>query len=254
MNNLGLFDLTDRTALVTGASRGIGRAIAVGYAAAGAQVCAVARSERDLDETRKLAASLPGRIVSSVGDLSTARGVLDIADAAATALGSIDILVNNAGYDNEASMEETSDEDWQTVLDLNVTAVMRMCRAAAPYLKDGGGKVVNVASMFGIVAAREEFAYTVSKHAVVGLTRSLSLEWARKDVQVNALCPGFVETDMLASAVADDATAKFLRRSTPMGRWAQPEEMVGPAVFLASAASNFMTGQLLVVDGGYTVQ
>jgi len=254
MTASALFDLTGRRAVVTGASRGIGRSIAVAYAAAGAEVCAVGRSEVDLEQTRELCAGLPGSVVPLRADLSSPAAADGLVNDAVAALGGIDVLVNNAGYDNEQTIEQTPESEWEKVLTLNVTAAMRLCKTAAPHLKEGGGKVVNVASMFGLVTVRGEFAYTVSKHAMVGLTRSLGIEWARKGVQVNALCPGFVETDMLASAVADEATAAFLRRSTPMGRWAQPDEMAGPAVFLASPASDYMTGQVLVVDGGYTAQ
>lgn len=249
-----LFDLSGRRAVVTGASRGIGRAIAIAYASAGAKVCAVARSESDLAETRALAGAAAEKISLVPGDLSSLDTINSVVGQSTEAMGGIDVLVNNAGYDNEQTLERTTEEEWDKVLNLNVTAAARLCKASAPQLQDGGGKVINIASMFGIVTVRGEAAYTVSKHAIVGLTRSLALEWARKGVQVNAICPGFIETDMLASAVQDEATAAYMRRTTPLGRWAQPEEMAGPAIFLASAASNFMTGQLLIVDGGYTTQ
>jgi NAD(P)-dependent dehydrogenase (short-subunit alcohol dehydrogenase family) len=249
------FDLTGRRAIVTGASRGIGRAIVLGFAARGAQVVAVARSEDDLQETRSLAADSAGSVFAVAADLrSSSDGPAQVVQRAVELIGGVDVLVNNAGYDNEQSLDDTTSEEWDKVIDLNVRSLFLMCQAASPYLKDGGGKVINIASMFGHVAAREEFAYVTSKHAVMGMTKALALEWARKDIQVNALCPGFVDTEMLARAMADEAAAKYLRRMTPLGRWAQPEEMVGPAVFLASAASDFMTGQALIVDGGYAAQ
>lgn len=250
----GLFDLSGQRAIVTGASRGIGQAIAVAYAAHGAEVVAVARSESGLAETVQNAASLPGSITALAGDLSSPDGVRAAIGAAGDVLGGIDVLVNNAGYDNEQDLDSTTLDEWHRVMQLNVEAVFVACQAAGPLLKGGGGKVVNVASMLGALAVRSEIAYVTSKHAVVGFTRALSLEWARSGVQVNALGPGFVETEMLASATADEATAKFLKRGTPQGRWAQPDEMAGPAVFLASRASDFMTGQLLVVDGGWSAQ
>jgi NAD(P)-dependent dehydrogenase (short-subunit alcohol dehydrogenase family) len=185
---------------------------------------------------------------------SSSNGPSQVVERAVELVGGLDVLVNNAGYDNEQSIDDTTAEEWDKVIDLNVRSLFLMCQAASPYLRDGGGKVVNIASMFGHVAAREELAYVTSKHAVMGMTKALALEWARKGIQVNALCPGFVDTEMLARAMSDDASAKYLRRMTPVGRWAQPEEMVGPAVFLASAASDFMTGQALIVDGGYTTQ
>jgi NAD(P)-dependent dehydrogenase (short-subunit alcohol dehydrogenase family) len=250
------FDLTGRRAIVTGASRGIGRFIALEFARRGVQVVAVARSTDDLVETRSLAADAAGEILPLAADLRSATGgPTDVVNNAVELLGGgLDILVNNAGYDNEQGIDDTTGEEWDRVIDLNVRSLFLMCQAASPYLRDGGGKVINIASMFGHVGARGELAYVTSKHAVMGFTKSLALEWARQGIQVNALCPGFVDTEMLARAVGDDASAKYLRRMTPMGRWAQPEEMVGPAVFLASDASTFMTGQALIVDGGYAAQ
>jgi NAD(P)-dependent dehydrogenase (short-subunit alcohol dehydrogenase family) len=253
-SNEDAFDLTGRRAVVTGASRGIGRAIALAYAAKGARVCGVARSEADLNETAELASGLSGSVTPLVADLVQPEGIREAIARAAEAGGGIDVLVNNAGYDNEQTLKRTTLDEWQKVIDLNVRAVLLLCQEAAPHLLDGGGKVVNVASMFGLVSTRGEVAYTASKHAVLGLTKALALEWARKGIQVNALCPGFVETDMLASATSNDDAASYMRSATPMGRWGQVDDLTGPAVFLASSASDFMTGQALVVDGGYTVQ
>jgi NAD(P)-dependent dehydrogenase (short-subunit alcohol dehydrogenase family) len=130
-----------------------------------------------------------------------------------------------------------------------------MCRAASPHLREhGGGKVVNIASILGLYAVRNNSAYVAAKHGVVGVTQALALEWARRNVQVNAIAPGFVETAMVAENLANEHVARWITRNTPQGRWAQPEEMTGPAIFLASGASDFMTGQVLVVDGGWTAQ
>ena len=249
-----LFDMTGKRAVVTGASRGIGRAIALEYASRGAAVAAVARSSSDLAETCSGASELAGSITPVVADLGDADAIEAAMAHVAADLGGLDVLVNNAGYDNEQTVQRTTLEEWQKVMDLNLRAVLLMCQEAAPHLLDGGGKVVNIASMFGLVSVRGEAAYTASKHAVIGLTKALALEWARKGIQVNALCPGFVETDMLASATAVESAAAYMRDVTPMGRWAQVHDMTGPAVFLATAASDFMTGQALVVDGGYTAQ
>ncbi|KAA1427806.1 SDR family NAD(P)-dependent oxidoreductase [Nocardioides antri] len=249
------FDLTGRRAIVTGASRGIGRAITLEFAARGVRVVAVARSAEDLEETRRLAEGGAGEVLPLEADLrGDAGGPRAVVESAVELLGGVDVLVNNAGFDNEQGIDDTTVDQWDKVLDLNVRSLFLLCQAASPYLKDGGGKVINIASIFGHVGARAELAYVTSKHAVMGMTKCLALEWARKGVQVNALCPGFVDTEMLARAVGDEASASYLRRMTPLGRWAQPEEMVGPAVFLASSASDFMTGQALIVDGGYTAQ
>lgn len=249
-----VFDMTGKRAIVTGASRGIGRAVALEFASRGVAVSAIARSSDDLAETCFRASDFVGTISPIVADLGEPAAIRDAVSQATTQLGGLDILVNNAGYDNEQSVQRTTLDEWQKVMDLNLRAVLLLCQASAPHLLDGRGKVINIASMFGLVSVRGEAAYTASKHAVIGLTKALALEWARKGVQVNALCPGFVQTDMLASATAVDSAATYMRESTPMGRWAQVEDMTGPAVFLATAASDFMTGQALVVDGGYTAQ
>jgi NAD(P)-dependent dehydrogenase (short-subunit alcohol dehydrogenase family) len=248
-----MFDLTGRRALVTGASRGIGRAITLAFAERGARVLAVARSEGDLRETASLAPE--GAVEVHVADMRDQAAIENSVDVAVSQLGGIDILVNNAADDHDSAIEETDLSVWQRVLELNLQSCWLLSRAASPHLRaDGGGKVINVASMLGVVAVRNDSAYIAAKHGLVGLTRALALEWARRDVQVNALAPGFVETAMMAENLDNENVTKWIKRNTPQGRWAQPEEMTGPVVFLASRASDFMTGQVLVVDGGWTVQ
>ena len=248
------FDLTGRRALVTGASRGIGRAIAVAFAQSGAEVLAVARSEDGLQETAALANGAAGRIDGYAADLQPPRAANECVAAAVEQLGGIDILVNNAAGDHDSPIEDTDLEVWQRILELNLQSCWLMARAASPHLQEGGGKLINVASILGLLAIRDNSAYVAAKHGLVGITRALALEWGRRDVQVNAIAPGFVETAMMNSLIEDEALAKWVRRNTPQGRWAQPDEIAWPAVFLASPASDFITGQVLVVDGGWTAQ
>ncbi len=249
------FDLSGRRALVTGASRGIGRAIATAFARRGAAVLGVARSADSLAETKASADGLRGSIDVLVADLRSPESISQAVEEASTRLGGLDILVNNAADDHESRIEDTDLATWQRVLELNLQSCFLLTQAASPYLKaDGGGKVINLSSMLGTVAVREDVAYISAKHGLIGLTRATALEWARKNVQVNALAPGFVETEMLAPSLADPDIAAYMRRTTPAGRVAQPEEIASAAVFLASRASDFMTGQALVVDGGYTAQ
>lgn len=250
-----LFDLTGRRALVTGASRGIGQAIAVAFAQRGADVLVVARTTVGLAETVDLAKGAAGSVVPLTADLRSEESIEGAVAEAVTRLGGLDILVNNAADDHDSSIEDTDLATWQRVLELNLQSCFLLCRAASEHLAASGhGKVINVASVLGTVAIQNDIAYVSAKHGLIGLTRALALEWARRGVQVNALAPGFVETAMTAPAFADEHIAKWIKRGTPMGRWAEPAEMTGPAVFLASSASDFMTGQILAVDGGWTTQ
>jgi len=253
-SSAALFDLSGRRALVTGASRGIGQAIAVALVRQGAHVVGFARSEEGLKETAALAATDAGTFSSLAVDLRSPDAIRECVTHAAQTVGGIDILVNNAADDHESSIEATELAVWQRVLELNLQSCWLMTQAASEHLRDGGGKVINIASVLGLVAMRNNSAYIAAKHGLVGVTRSVALEWARAGIQVNAIAPGYVETAMLPDLQANEGVARYIRRQVPMGRWAQPEEFAGPAVFLASEASNYMTGQVLVVDGGLTAQ
>ncbi|WP_396910249.1 SDR family NAD(P)-dependent oxidoreductase [Mycolicibacterium sp.] len=249
-----LFDLTGRRALVTGASRGIGRAIAVAFARHGAQVLGVARSEQGLAETGELAGDASGSFDFMSVDLRSAEGIDACVAQAAASMGGLDILVNNAADDHESTIEDTDPAVWDRVVDLNLRSCWLMTRAASAYLKDGGGKVINIASILGLVGIRNDSAYVAAKHGLIGVTRAVALEWARAGVQVNAIAPGFAQTAMLPDLTTNDDAANYIRRQVPMGRWAQPDEFTGAAVFLASRASDYMTGHVLVVDGGLTAR
>jgi NAD(P)-dependent dehydrogenase (short-subunit alcohol dehydrogenase family) len=253
-----VFDVQGRRALVTGASGGIGRAIALGLVQAGVNVVGAARSE---DKLKALADECTGAsgtfdyIATDLRDPESAeRCVVD----AATRLGGLDILVNNAGDDHDSKIEDTELATFQRIIDLNLQSVWVMTRAASAYLRDGGGKVINIASVLGLKAMLNDSCYIASKHGVVGLTKAIGLEWARKGVQVNAICPGFVQTDMIPNLIDENGeendVAAYIRRKVPAARWAVPEEFVGPTIFLASHASDYMTGQVVVIDGGGIAQ
>jgi NAD(P)-dependent dehydrogenase (short-subunit alcohol dehydrogenase family) len=245
-------DLTGKRALVTGASRGIGRALATALAAHGADVLAVARGEEALHETAALAAG-PGRITVLSADLGDPDAIDAVIARTVEDLRGIDILVNNAATDVNQRIEDLPLEDYRRVVDLGLRACWLLCRAASPLLGDGAS-VINVGSVCSLVAMHGETAYVAAKHALVGVTRALSLEWARRGVRVNALAPGWVPTEMNQAVLDDPDAMAWVRRNTPMGRWATTEEMAGPVIFLASPASSYMTGQVLVVDGGWTVR
>lgn len=251
-----IFDLSGRRILITGASKGLGRQLAIGYAAFGATVACVARGADGLKETQAAIETAGGQALVYPADLSDPDTITRTVEAAAADLGGIDVLVNNAAADHDSPVEETSRETWEQVIDLNNRSAFLLAQAASPHLQASGGhgKVINIASILGTVALRDNTAYIMSKHALIGLTKALALEWSRKGVQVNALCPGFLVTDMTIHAVNDEAASRWITQRTPMGRWGQPTDFVGAAVFLASRASDFMTGQTVVVDGGWTAQ
>jgi len=252
----GIFDLTGRRILVTGASRGLGRQLAIGLALFGATVACVARSDDGLKQTQSAIEAQGRRARIYPADLSAPDAIAETVAAVADDLGGLDVLVNNAAADHDSPIEETSRETWEQVIDLNNRSAFLLAQAASPHLQASGGyaKVVNIASILGAVAIRDNTAYVMSKHALVGLTKALALEWSRKGVQVNALCPGFLVTDMTVHAFNDEAASKWITQRTPMGRWGQTTDFVGAAVFLASRASDFMTGQTIYVDGGWTAQ
>jgi 2-deoxy-D-gluconate 3-dehydrogenase len=252
-----MFDLTGRVALVTGGNRGIGLGMAAGLASAGAAVVLAARDEqRSADAVARIAAA--GGAASSVACDLRERGAADAAVAAAVAAhGRLDVLVANAGIARSAPPETMTDADWDEVLDVNLSAVFRCCRAAHPHLRDapGGGRVITVASEYSRFGPPRIASYAASKGGVVQLTKSLAVAWAPDRIGVNAILPGWFWTDLTAG-LRDDARAAARERivdRTPYGRIAEPDELAGAAVFLASAASSFVTGQTLVVDGGYSI-
>jgi NAD(P)-dependent dehydrogenase (short-subunit alcohol dehydrogenase family) len=249
------FDVTGRRVLVTGASRGIGRAIALGFASAGASVFAVARTAADLASLAQELDAFGGRSGYLAVDLIEDGAAEHAVDEAAGHLGGLDVLVNNAGVDVVGSAFDISPADFDRVMRFNVGVNFALMKQAARYFLAGdGGKIVNVTSVLSSVAIRDDSAYIASKHGLLGLTRALALDWARSGIQVNALAPGFVATEMTRSDYEDEATLRSIIRRTPLGRPAVPAEIVDSAIFLASTAANYITGQTLYVDGGWTVQ
>ena len=246
--------LAGRVALVTGASRGIGRAVALAFGAAGAAVACCARSADQVDATAAEIGARGGWARAFRLDV-TSRPQIDAAlDQVAGALGPVDVLVNNAGIILEKKSIEVTDDEWDRVLGTNLTAMFRLARAVAPgMIERGRGKIINIGSMYGKIGVARYAAYCASKGAVEALTRSLAVEWARHGIQVNCLAPGYVNTDISREAMADDRTRALFLSKVPARRIGEPEE-VGPlAVYLASAASDFLTGQTVYLDGGQTI-
>ena len=249
-----LFDLTGKKALVTGASRGIGRAIAVGLGAAGADV---ALASRDAEQLASVQAEIEAAGRSAIvipTDVSDADAVRAMVERAVGELGSVDVLVNNAG--GSSFMGPFTDmrfRGWEKVMRLNVESVVHACQAIAPHLLERGtGSVVNIASVAGLTGSPALAAYGASKAALVSLTKTLAIEWGAAGIRVNALCPGWTATDLNKDLWSNEQLSAAMMTRVPLARWAEPKEMVGPAVFLASDASSYVTGQVLVADGGMT--
>jgi 2-deoxy-D-gluconate 3-dehydrogenase len=250
----GLLDLDGLGAFVTGASRGIGRAIAIAMAEAGADVAVAARDVAALDGAAAEVASLGRRVVVAPCDVVD-RDAVDAAIAGAVGdLGRLDVVVNAAGVASGAKAEELDRDTWDEVLDVNLRASFDVAQAAYPYLSEGpGGSIINIGSAYSIFGSPYSAAYAASKGGVIQLTKSLAVSWARRGIRVNAIVPGWIVTDMTEPALTIPEIRASIEDRTPMGRFGYPEEVAGVAVFLASPAARFITGHALVVDGGYTI-
>ena len=243
------FDLTGRRAVVTGANTGIGQAIAVALAQAGADIVAVGRS--DPAETRERVRAAGRRFTPVAADLSTLEPVERVVREA-EADGPVDILVNNAGIIRRADSIDFTEADWDAVVDTNLKGVFFLTQAfARPMLERGRGKVVNVASLLSFQGGVRVPAYTASKSGLAGVTRILANEWAGRGVNVNAVAPGYVETNNTEALRADAARSRAILERIPAGRWAAPEDIAGAVVFLAGPAADYVHGVVLPVDGGW---
>jgi gluconate 5-dehydrogenase len=250
----GLFDLSDRLALVTGSSRGLGQALALALAEAGARIvvhgrdAATVSASADLLEERT--GSRPARVVFDVTDAEAARTAIDELIAAE---GVPDILVNNAGIQRRAPISDFAVADWDDVISSNLSSVFYVSRAVLPgMIERGSGKIVNIASVQSMLARQTIAPYSASKGGVAQLSRGMAADLARHNVQVNTLSPGYFATEMNRALVDDPAFTAWVEQRTPAGRWGNVEELSGTLVYLASRASDFVSGQNIFVDGGMT--
>lgn len=249
-----LFDLSGKAALVTGAARGLGQGLAVGLAEAGADVAIVTNST-DPAETRQAIEALGRRCEVIKADLSDEAALPGVVEQTVKAFGKIDILLNNSGIIRRVPAAEHPAQDWHDVIDLNLNSVFFLCQAAGrEMLKQGSGKIINIASMLTFQGGITVPGYAASKHGVAGVTKALANEWASKGVQVNAIAPGYMETDNTTKLREDAVRSKQILERIPAGRWGTPDDLKGAAVFLASSASDYVTGTVLAVDGGWLVR
>jgi NAD(P)-dependent dehydrogenase (short-subunit alcohol dehydrogenase family) len=247
-----LFDLTGRTALVTGGNKGLGKAMARGLAEAGADVVIAARHEDQLKAALTDILAGTGRrgshVVADVGDRSQVRR---LAEEAVKAFGKIDILINNAGMNQPQPIDAIADDVWDRVIEVNLTSVMALTRALVPAMKERRwGRVIHIASIFGQVSKEKRNVYSATKSALFGLCRASAIDLGPYNVTVNCIAPGPFLTDMPMTLLSD-AEKKAFADHTCLGRWGDPRELVGPALLLASDAGSYVTGQVVFVDGGY---
>jgi len=245
------FNLEGKVAVVTGASTGLGQGMAIGLAEAGADIVGVGTS--DLSETKALVEQTGRRFLGVTADLSSLAPVQTIVDQAVAAFGAIDILVNNAGIIRREDALTFTEKDWDDVMDVNVKAVFFLSQAVArQFIAQGtGGKIINIASMLSFQGGIRVPSYTASKSGVLGVTRLLANEWAKHQINVNAIAPGYMVTNNTAALRADEDRSKSILERIPAGRWGVPADMMGPVVFLASSASDYVNGYTLAVDGGW---
>jgi 2-deoxy-D-gluconate 3-dehydrogenase len=246
-----MFRLDGKVALVTGSNRGMGAAMALGFAQAGADV--VLHDIAAPEETAKRIRERAGVRTHCLGaDLSSRAQADRVIEEAVAAMGAVDILVNNAGIIRRAPAVEHPDEDWDAVIEINLTAVFRLCRAAGAHmLPRGRGKIINIASLLSFQGGINVPSYSAAKGGVAQITKALANEWAGRGVNVNAIAPGYIRTENTRPLFQNEERRQAILERIPAGRWGEPEDVCGAAVFLASAASDYVHGHVLVVDGGW---
>jgi len=244
------FSLTGKVAVVTGVSRGLGRAMTLALAQAGADIVGVGL--HGMGSVKAEVEALGRRAVEIQHDLADSDAAPALARRCIDAFGRVDILVNNAGIIRLAAAQDHTAEDFDAVMDVNLRSLFLLTRDIAKQMMDlGGGKIINVCSVQSARGGSGDAAYVASKHAVLGLTRAWSNEWAKYHINVNAIAPGYMVTDNTANLRRDKAAVAQIDGQIPMGRWGRPEDLMGPVVFLASSASDYVSGHMLTVDGGY---
>jgi NAD(P)-dependent dehydrogenase (short-subunit alcohol dehydrogenase family) len=252
--SLELFDLSGKVAMVTGSTRGLGEVAAMALAKAGADVAVCGRNEIDLDRVSGAIADLGRESAGFVLDVTSKQKVMQGVERILGHFGKVDILVNNAGTNYRVPVLEYPEEAWDLIINTNLKGYFLVAQAVVPQMIDRGyGKVINMSSILGMVALPNQLAYASSKGGVDQMTKVMALEWAKLGVRVNAIGPTYFETELVAQLRNDPERFNFINERTPMGRWGYPPELEGIVIFLAAPASDFITGQTIYIDGGWTI-
>lgn len=246
------FRLNGKVAIVTGASRGLGQGMAIGLAEAGADIVALSTDMTNLKQTTEAISGLGRKVFPLTCDVTVSAQIQRAIDKTMDEFGTIDILVNNAGIIRRAPAEEYSDDDWSIVIDTNLNAVFQFCRRVGKIMiEQRSGKIINIASLLSFSGGITVSAYAASKGGIAQLTKALANEWAKYNVQVNAIAPGYYETDNTKLLRENKVRYEEITTRIPVGRWGKPEDLKGAVVFLASRASDYVNGHILLVDGGW---
>jgi len=253
--SMDIFSLEGKVAVVTGGNRGLGLAYVIALAKAGADIFIVSRKDDSWEEIKESIEKLGRKVEFMKADLSVKENAKESIEECIKRFGKIDILVNNAGTIRRAPILEYKEEDWEAVINLNLNSVYYLSQAAAKYMvKQGSGKIINIASMLSFQGGKFVPPYTASKHGVAGITKAFANELAETNIQINAIAPGYIETDNTAPIRADEKRNMEILGRIPAGKWGQTSDLMGTVVFLASKASDYINGHILAVDGGWLVR